>query len=87
MLDAKTRETLSRNDLVSHHLRVLALIVDPRKGQLNRLAEAIEVHPTTLSTWIEQGYVPLFQCKKMERRFGKKKVLVDELCPEEFRNA
>lgn len=87
MLDAKTRESLSRSDLVSHHLRVLALLADPRNGLLKNLADKIPVHPTTLSTWIEQGYVPLFQCRKLQKLFGKKKVPLDELCPEEFRNA
>ena len=85
MLDTATRDSMSRNDLVSHHLRVLALIVDPRKGQLNRLAAEMDVHPTTVSAWISQGFVPWFQCKKLQKRFGKKKVALDDLCPEEFR--
>jgi hypothetical protein len=85
MLDAKTRDSMSRKDLVSHHLRVLALQVDPRTGLLNRLAEELDVHPVTLSAWIAQGYVPWFQCKKLQKRFGRKLVPLDDLCPEEFR--
>lgn len=86
MLDTKARGALSRNDLISHHLRVMALVVDPRKGELVKLADEIPVHPATLSAWIAQGYVPYFQCKKLLKRFGKKLVVMDELCPEEFRN-
>lgn len=87
MLDTKIREGLSRNDLVSHHLRVLALIVDPPRGHLTNLADAIGVHVTTLSAWIAQGYVPWFQCKKLVKRFGKKTVVLDDLCPDEYRNS
>jgi hypothetical protein len=86
MLDAKTRDSMSRNDLVSHHLRRLALIADPTKGRLTWLAEELDVHTVTVSTWIAQGYVPMFQCKKLQKRFGKKAVPLDDLCPEEYRN-
>ena len=86
MLDTKARGTLSREDLISHHLRVMALVVDPPRGQLINLADDIGVHAATLSAWIAQGYIPYFQCKKLLKRFGKKLVLLDELCPEEFRN-
>jgi hypothetical protein len=86
MLDAKTRDSLSRKDLISHHLRLLALIVDPPKGELVSLADDIGVHAATLSAWISQGYVPWFQCKKLQKRFGKKMVPFDDLCPAEYRN-
>ena len=87
MLDAKTRETMTRNELISHHMRRLALIADPVNGHLSKLADHIEVHATTISAWIAQGYVPWFQCKKIQKRFGRKLVPLDELCPEEFRSA
>jgi hypothetical protein len=85
MLDAKARDALSRTDLVSYCLRLLALNVDPGNGHLTKLAEAIDVHPTTVSAWIGQGYVPMFQCKKLQKRFGQKAVPLDDLCPHEFR--
>jgi hypothetical protein len=59
---------------VSHALRQLALIVDPAKGQLSKLADEVDVHPVTLSTWISQGVVPEFQVAKLKKRFGKKVV-------------
>lgn len=86
MIDATTRETMTRTQLVSYHLRLLALNLDPETGHLTKLAEEIEVHPTTLSSWIAQGYVPYFQFKKLRKRFGKKMVPLDDLCPEEFRS-
>lgn len=89
MIDAKTRDSLSRNDLVSFHLRRLALIADPANGQLLKLADDIGVHPTTLSNWIAQGCVPWFQCLKIQRRFRRFVSItdLDELCPEDCRQA
>jgi hypothetical protein len=87
MLDASTRVSMTRQELVSHHLRSLALRVDPVYGQLKMLAADIDVHTTTLSAWIAQGYVPEFQVRKMLRRYGKKYVILDDLCPVEYRNA
>jgi hypothetical protein len=66
-------------------LRLLALHADPRNGHLTVLAEEINVHPTTISVWIDKGFVPEFQCRKLVKRFGKKRVPLDDLCPEENR--
>lgn len=86
MLDEKTRVSMTRKELVSHHLRVLALRVDPVNGYLTSLAEELDVHTTTLSAWISQGYVPLFQCRKMQKKFGRRFVDLDDLCPAQYRN-
>lgn len=89
MLDQKTRDSLTYSELVSHHLRRLALLVDPASGHLSALAETINVHPTTLSTWIAQGYVPLFQVaklQKLQKNFDNKPIPTDELCAEQFRS-
>lgn len=85
MLDQKTRDSLTQSELVSHHLRSLALLADPGQGRLSKLAEAMGAHPVTLSNWIAQGYVPLKQCERLIELYGKKKVLLDDLCPEQFR--
>jgi hypothetical protein len=85
MLDAKARESMTRSEVVSYYLRTCALRVDPRYGYLTSLAEEIGVHVTTLSAWIEKGYVPHFQVKKLIKRFGRKVVSLDDLCPESFR--
>jgi hypothetical protein len=52
----KTRRRLTRPEIVSCILRRLAIEVDPRRGQLTKLAAHIEVHPETLSGWNKQGY-------------------------------
>lgn len=70
---------------MSHHLRALALIHDPAQGMLSKLAEALGVHAVTVSKWIANGYVPFPQCEKLVELFGKKRVVLDDLCPEEFR--
>lgn len=86
MLDQQARVSLTRKELVSYHLRTLALRVDPLNGHLVRLADELDVHPTRLTAWVTQGYVPMFQVRKMQKRFGKKHVLADELCPPEYRS-
>lgn len=86
MLDQQTRVSMTRKELVSYHLRTLALLLDPRNGHLSKLAAEISVHSTRVTAWINQGYVPLFQVRKLEKRFGKKNVPSDELCPPEYRN-
>lgn len=86
MTPVKSRDSMTRQELVSHHLRRLAKRVDPANGLLLKLAEHIDVHQTTLSAWTAQGYVPLFQVRKMQKKFGRKHVPLAELCPEEFRS-
>lgn len=71
---------MSRSDIVRAHLLRMAKRVDPDAGLLQNLAAAIDVHPTTISDWIAQGYIPHFQCKKLHKRFGKL-APVDDLCP------
>lgn len=78
---------MTRKELVSVNLRMLALRVDPLTGHLSKLAAKIDVHPTRMNAWINQGYVPMFQVRKLQKQLGKKHVLVDELCPPEYRNA
>jgi hypothetical protein len=85
MLDATARASMTRSEIVSYYLRLIALRVNPRTGHLTALAEELGVHPTTISAWIDKGYVPEFQVKKLVKRFGKKTVSLDELCPPEFR--
>jgi hypothetical protein len=84
-LKAAARARMTRPQVVAWHLRRMARKVDPDKGHLARLAEHIEVHPTTLSDWMSQGYIPMFQCKKLHRRFGKL-APIDDLCPPENRS-
>lgn len=81
----RTREQMTREERVSFVLRQCALLVDPRNGYLKSLADVLEIHEVTLSVWIKQGYVPFHQAKKLQKRFGKKRAPVDELCPTSFR--
>ena len=78
---------MTRKEKVSFHLRTLALRIDPRNGHLQSLADEIGVHSTRMTAWINQGYVPMFQVRKLQKRFGEDHVPVDELCPPEYRNA
>lgn len=81
----KPREHWSRNEVVGFYLGVLALHVDPMHGRLNLLADAIEVNSMTLTRWKSQGYVPFHQVKRLQRRYGKKLIPEDELCPVDYR--
>lgn len=81
----KPREEMSRQEIVSFVLRQCALLCDPRHGHLKTLAAEIDAHEVTLSVWINQGYVPLHQCQKLQKKFGKKNAPLDDLCPVEFR--
>lgn len=80
MIDPKFRDTLTANELVSYHLRHMTLLLDPLNGHMTRLAESLEVHPRTLRVWIENGHVPPHQYRKMLKRFGKKHVIMSDLC-------
>jgi hypothetical protein len=71
----------TRQEVVSFILRSCALLVDPRRGELKRLAERMNKHETTLSDWIKQGRVPRMSAEWLERRFGKKVANADTLCP------
>lgn len=75
---------LTRTEIVSRILRSLAIEVDPRRGELTKLAAHIDVHPVTLSGWISQGYVPKHQVEVLQKKFGSL-VSMDELCPASFR--
>lgn len=77
----KPRDQWSRQDVVAFHLRTLALHVDPLRGEIKALADAIEVNPITISRWATQGFVPLHQVKRLQKRYGEKLVPGDELCP------
>ncbi len=81
----KPRSEWTRNEVVGFHLGVLALHVDPLNGQLNVLADALELNAMTLTRWKAQGYVPFHQVKRLQKRYGKKLVPEDELCPVEYR--
>lgn len=85
MQEVQKRVSMTRQELVAFHLRTLALRVDPRNGHLSKLADEISVHSTRVTAWINQGYVPMFQVRKLQKMFGKKHVPVDELCPPEHR--
>ena len=74
------KQTMTRQEIVRAHLLRMARRVDRDHGHLQSLADAIEVHPTTISDWINQGYIPHVQCKRLHKRFGKL-APVDELCP------
>ena len=81
----KSRDEMTRQELISFILRNCALMCDPRYGRLKALAEAIDTHEVTVSVWISQGYVPEHQVRKLQKRFGKKSAPIDDLCPVEFR--
>jgi hypothetical protein len=83
-LSRQAKATLSRSDIVRWHLARMARKADPANGHFTKLAELIEVHPTTLSDWGSQGFIPFFQCKKLHKRFGKL-APIDDLCPAEYR--
>lgn len=81
----KPREEMTRQEVVAFVLRNCALRCDPRHGHLKSLADVIDTHEVTLSVWIRQGYVPVHQVAKLQKKFGKKNAPLDDLCPEEFR--
>ena len=68
-----------RQTVVAFVLRQCALAVDPRYGKLSVLAEEVDVHYTTLSLWIQQGWVPTRAAKRLQRRFGKKLINIELL--------
>jgi len=82
----KPKEEWTRQETVSFYLRTLALHVDPDNGRIQALALALEINKLTLYRWKAQGYVPWHQVKKMQRRYGKKLVPENELCPVENRD-
>jgi len=75
----------TRQDTVAFHLNVLALHVDPQRALLSKLAEAIEVDSVTLSRWKNQGFIPWHQVRRLLKKYGKRLVPADELCPVEYR--
>jgi hypothetical protein len=83
----KPRDQWTREEVVGFHLNMLALHVDPKDGLLTTLAMAIEVDPVTLGRWKAQGYVPWHQVVRLQKRYGKKLVPENELCPAENRRS
>lgn len=83
----KPREQWTREEVIGFHLALLALHVDPKHGRLNALADAIEINPITLGRWKTQGYVPWHQVQRLQKRYGKKLVPEDELCPLDYRRS
>jgi len=81
----KPRDQWSREEIVGFHLHTLALHVDPRDGRLSLLADAIEVDAVTIGRWKTQGYVPMFQVRRLLNRFPPELVPEDDLCPAEYR--
>lgn len=79
-IGTKAKKKMSRSEIIRWHLARMARKADPINGHLTKLAELIEVHPTTLSDWGAQGYIPYFQCRKLHKRFGKL-APIDDLCP------
>lgn len=67
----------SREDLVALCLRQCALLVDPRYGSLQALADELEIHISTLQLWIKQGRVPPKACKRLVKRFTRRYVNFD----------
>lgn len=80
----KPRTEWTRQEIVTHALRSCALAVDPN-GLLKSLADEINLHETTFSRWIAQGYVPWHRARFLQRKFGKSRVCASELCPAEYR--
>lgn len=70
---------MDRSDFVSQTLRQCALIVDPRYGRLESLADEFDLHATTLNRWITNGVVPRKPCRRLLKRFGRKFVDFDRL--------
>lgn len=81
----KPREEWTRSEIVAFHLNILALHVDPLEGRQAALAEALEMSRFALGRWVSMGYVPWHQVKRLKKRYGKKLVPEDELCPAEYR--
>lgn len=86
-LVGKTTKIRARQEIVSKALRTLALHHDPMSGNLTKLADRIQVHPVTLSVWINKGYVPHASVLVLEAVFGKQLVDLDALCPLENRRS
>lgn len=83
----KPREQWSREEIIGFHLGLLALHIDPLHGRLNVLADAIEIDPITVGRWKSQGYIPWHQVKRLQKRYGKKLIPEDALCPAEHRRS
>lgn len=77
-----SREDLSHSDELRRCLRRCALEIDPN-GEFTALADELGVVPGTIGNWIRDGRVPLFQGRKISRRFGKIAPL-STLCPDEY---
>lgn len=63
---------------VRFRLKKLALEAT-KEGTLEKFAELIEKHPTTVSGWMTAGDVPDFQARRIEKRFGRDKIKAEEL--------
>lgn len=63
---------------VRFQLKKLALEAT-REGTLEKFAELIEKHPTTVSGWVTAGDVPDFQAKRLEKRFGRDRIQAETL--------
>lgn len=60
---------VTRQDLIRYYLRRMALEVHPDAKYVT-LAEAIDVHPMTLTVWIRWGRIPKKSARQLQRRFG-----------------
>lgn len=54
---------------VRYILKRVALEVSV-EGSLEKLAERMNVHPTTISHWMRQGDVPPFRARNLQAVFG-----------------
>lgn len=72
-------DDLSASEFVSVTLRQVALMVDPKLGRLSILADAFDLHPSTLQVWIKNGRIPKKPCRRLLKRFGRKWINLDRL--------
>lgn len=70
---------LDRVEYVSFVMRQLALLLDPQYGRISVLADEFELHESTVGQWMRNGRVPHKAAKRLERRFGKKLVKIEQL--------
>lgn len=82
MQPAKAPEDISDEDYVAFSLRQCALQLDPRYARFAVLADELELHESTLNTWIRNGRIPAKACRRLLSRFGKKLIDFNRLVGE-----
>jgi hypothetical protein len=70
------------SDRVRYLLKRMALELDT-SGELQVLATAFAWHPSSLSTWIARGWVPLRCARALHLRFSERvPFAIADLCPD-----